>query len=56
AKAGLGYLITQSVVFFELSDVMVGMVLIGVAGFVLDGLYVRFMDYRLHWMPKREVA
>ncbi|MBI4505807.1 MAG: ABC transporter permease, partial [Chloroflexi bacterium] len=37
AKAGLGYLITQSVVFFELSDVMVGMVLIGVAGFVLDG-------------------
>lgn len=56
AQGGLGYLITESVVFFELTDVMVGMVLIGSVGFLLDGLYVRFMDRSLHWMPKREVT
>jgi ABC-type nitrate/sulfonate/bicarbonate transport system permease component len=56
AQGGLGYLITQSVVFFELSHVMVGMVLIGFTGFVLDWLFLRFMERRLRWMPKREVA
>jgi NitT/TauT family transport system permease protein/sulfonate transport system permease protein len=56
AQGGLGYLITQSVVFFELSDVMVGMVLIGFTGFVLDWLFLRFMDRCLRWMPQREVA
>jgi NitT/TauT family transport system permease protein/sulfonate transport system permease protein len=56
AQGGLGYLITQSVVFFELSQVMVGMVLIGVTGFVLDWLFLRFMDRCLRWMPKQEVT
>ena len=56
AQGGLGYLITQSVVFFELSDVMVGMVLIGFTGFVLDWLFLRFMDRCLRWMPPQEAA
>lgn len=56
AQGGLGWLITKSAVFFELSDVMVGMALIGVTGFLLDGIYVHFMDYKLRWMPKRETA
>jgi len=56
AQGGLGYLITQSVVFFELSHVMVGMVLIGFTGLVLDWLFLRFVDRRLRWMPKREAT
>jgi ABC-type nitrate/sulfonate/bicarbonate transport system permease component len=56
AQGGLGYLITQSVVFFELSQVMVGMVLIGFTGFVLDWLFLRFMVRCLRWMPREEVA
>ncbi|MBI3966533.1 MAG: ABC transporter permease [Chloroflexi bacterium] len=55
AQGGLGYLISKSVAFVDLRNVMVGIVLIGLTGFVLDAIYVVVMDRWLSWMPRREV-
>lgn len=56
ARGGLGYFITRSLVFADVSVLVVGLVCIGALGFLLDAMYIRLMDRLLHWMPKRERA
>jgi len=56
AQNGLGWFITQGIVFFQLQDILVGMLLIGMVGFVLDGTYLQLMSRLLRWMPSLEAV
>jgi NitT/TauT family transport system permease protein/sulfonate transport system permease protein len=51
AQSGLGYLIQQSRLLFQIQNVVAGMVIIGVVGFGMSALMER-MERRInHWSP-----
>jgi NitT/TauT family transport system permease protein len=49
AQQGLGYMIMDAATFFKITDIYIGIVLIGLIGFVLEAI-VRHVENRLlHW-------
>lgn len=52
AQAGLGFIITDAGTFFRISDVFVGILIIGVIGLSIEFLITAFERRLLHWQSK----
>jgi NitT/TauT family transport system permease protein len=52
AQSGLGYMIQNAGNFFDLGTVYIGIVIIGIIGFLLDTLVVTVQRRLLHWQGK----
>lgn len=52
AQAGIGYMVASAGAFFDLKTIFVGIIIIGIIGFLLD-MFVRAIEKRvLHWQGK----
>jgi NitT/TauT family transport system permease protein len=49
AQQGLGYMIMDAATFFKITDIYIGIVLIGLIGFVLEAIVRRLENRLLHW-------
>lgn len=52
AQRGLGYMVLDAATFFRISDVYVGVVLIGVIGFALEQVVIMIERRWVHWAGK----
>lgn len=52
AQSGLGYIIMDAAIFFRLTDVYIGIALIGIIGVILEGITTLFENKLLHWRGK----
>jgi NitT/TauT family transport system permease protein len=51
AQSGLGYLIQQSRLLFQIQNVVAGMVVIGIIGFIMSAAMERLERRVTHWSP-----
>jgi NitT/TauT family transport system permease protein len=49
AQQGVGYMIMDAATFFKIADIYIGLVLIGVIGFVLEAIVRQIENRLLHW-------
>ena len=56
ANSGLGYMMKQASQYFDVPKVMVGVISIGILGFVMDRSVLRIEDRLTRWQEKREQA
>jgi NitT/TauT family transport system permease protein len=49
AQQGLGYMIMDAATFFKIADIYIGIVLIGLIGFVLEAIVRQVENRLLHW-------
>jgi NitT/TauT family transport system permease protein len=52
AQSGLGYMIRNAANFFDLGTIYIGIVIIGIIGFLLDTLVITVQRRLLHWQGK----
>ncbi len=52
AQKGLGYMIMDASTFFRVKDVYVGLIVIGIIGFLLEGTIGLVEDRVVHWRGK----
>jgi NitT/TauT family transport system permease protein len=52
AQKGLGYMIMDASTFFRVKDVYVGLIVIGVIGFLLEGMIGLVESRVVHWRGK----
>ena len=49
AQAGLGYIVMDAATFFRISDLYIGIILIGLIGFAIELAERRLENRLLHW-------
>jgi NitT/TauT family transport system permease protein len=52
AQVGLGYMIMDAATFFRVKDVYVGLIAIGIVGFLLESTIAFFEQRVVHWHGK----
>ncbi len=52
AQRGLGYMIMDASTFFRVKDVYVGLILIGIIGFLLETIIATVEARLVHWRGK----
>ena len=52
AQAGLGYMIMDAATFFRVPDVYIGLITIGIIGFLLEGAIALIERRVVHWHGK----
>jgi NitT/TauT family transport system permease protein len=53
AQVGLGYMIMDATTFFRIPVVYIGVLIIGVIGLALEGLFMALEAHFLHWRGKQ---